>query len=219
MSSNTRLLKNTIYLYLRQLITMLVGLYTVRIVLKVLGAEDYGIYNVVGGVVASLGFLSGTMSIATQRYFSFSLGAKDDSYSVNKVFKVTLLIYLFLILIIFFISETFGFWFVNNSLVFPDERSFAVNVVYQTSILSFMLSLFASPFMASIIAHEDMDIFAYVSIAEVVLKLLCVLLLQVILFDKLIVYTLLLLCSSYPIKMKFYILHIFSTYTVYINSL
>lgn len=196
MSSSKRLLKNTVFLYLRQFITMLVGLYTVRIVLRELGTEDYGIYNVVGGVVSSLGFLSGTMAISTQRYLSFALGAKDESCKVDKVFKVTLLIYLFLILVVFLIAETLGLWFINNHLVFPEIRSFAVNIIYQTSIFSFMLSLFSSPFMASIIAHEDMGVFAYISIVEVLLKLLCVLLLQGILFDKLIVYSSLLFCSS-----------------------
>lgn len=196
MSSSKLLLKNTVFLYLRQFITMLVGLYTVRIVLRELGTEDYGIYNVVGGVVSSLGFLSGTMAISTQRYLSFALGAKDESCKVDKVFKVTLLIYLFLIFVVFLIAETLGLWFINNHLVFPEIRSFAVNIIYQTSIFSFMLSLFSSPFMASIIAHEDMDVFAYISIVEVLLKLLSVFLLQIILFDKLIVYPSLLLCSS-----------------------
>lgn len=196
MSTNKQLAKNTLYLYTRQFITMLVSLYTVRIVLQVLGAEDYGIYNVVGGVVSSLSFLSGTMAISTQRYFSFALGNKNGSCNIFNIFRVTFLIYLTIMIIVFIVAESLGLWFVNTHLVIPEDRMYAVNIIYQTSILSFLLSLFSSPFMACIIAHENMNIFAQISIIEVILKLIIVFLLQLIHFDKLIIYACLLLFCS-----------------------
>ncbi|MBO7440226.1 MAG: polysaccharide biosynthesis protein, partial [Bacteroidales bacterium] len=170
---------------------MLVSLYTVRVVLNVLGAEDYGIYNVVAGVVTMFGFLSGAMATASQRYFAFDLGKKDYEH-LRTTFSVTFQIYVLLAAIIVVLAETIGLWFVMNKLVIPPERMTAAIWIYQAAVFSFLLTLITTPYMASIIAHENMNIYAYVSIVEAVLKLAIVFVLQVLDYDKLILYALLL---------------------------
>ena len=192
-SSSKRIAKNTLMLYFRQILIMLVSLYTVRVVLATLGAEDYGIYNVVAGVVVMFGFLSGAMATASQRFFSFELG-RGDTEKLKETFSVTISIYLILILIIVALAETVGLWFVNKKLVIPNERMNAARWIYQFSIANFAVTLITAPYMASIIAHEDMNVYAYASIIEAVLKLAVVFLLKVLPYDKLTVYGLLLLC-------------------------
>lgn len=195
-SNTTRIAKNTLLLYFRQILIMLVSLYTVRVVLNVLGAEDYGIYNVVAGVVTMFGFLSGAMATASQRYFAFDLG-KEDYEHLETTFSVTFQIYILLAAIIVVLAETIGLWFVMNKLVIPPERMAAAIWIYQAAVFSFLLTLIATPYMASIIAHENMNIYAYVSIVEAVLKLGIVFLLQVLDYDKLILYALLLTLVSF----------------------
>ena len=191
MSDTRRIARNTLMLYFRQILIMAVSLYTVRVVLNVLGAEDYGIYNVVAGVVTMFGFLSGAMATASQRYFSFDLGQGNTEH-LKTTFSVTFQIYLLLALVIVLLAETVGLWFVNAKLVIPAERMTAANCIYQAAIVSFLLTLITTPYMASIIAHENMNVYAYVSIVEVALKLGIVFLLKVLAFDKLIVYGVLL---------------------------
>lgn len=174
---------------------MLVSLYTVRVVLKVLGEEDYGIYNVVAGVVTMFGFLSGAMATASQRYFAFDLG-KQDYEHLKTTFSVTFQIYVLLAVVIVVLAETVGLWFVMNKLVIPPERMTAAIWIYQAAVVSFLLTLITTPYMASIIAHENMNIYAYVSIVEAVLKLAIVFLLQVLSYDKLVLYGLLLTAVS-----------------------
>ena len=191
MSDTRRIARNTLMLYFRQILIMVVSLYTVRVVLNVLGAEDYGIYNVVAGVVTMFSFLNGAMTTASQRYFAFDLG-KNDTEHLKITFNVTFQIYIILACIIVLLAESVGIWFVCNKLVIPAERMFAAVVIYQCSILSFLFTLISTPYMASLIAHENMDVYAYVSIVEVLFKLLIVFLLKVLLYDKLIVYGILL---------------------------
>ena len=175
---------------------MLVSLYTVRVVLNVLGAEDYGIYNVVAGVVTMFSFLSGAMASASQRYFSFDLG-KGDTEHLKITFSVTLSIYLLLILVVVILAETVGLWFVNNKLVIPQERMNAAKWIYQFAVLNFVVTMITTPYMASIIAHENMDIYAYVSIVEAALKLAVVFVLKILPYDKLIVYGILLFAVGF----------------------
>lgn len=211
-SSNTkRIAKNTLMLYFRQILIMLVSLYTVRVVLNVLGAEDYGIYNVVAGVVTMFGFLSNSMATASQRYFSFDLG-KGDTEHLKTTFSVTFQIYLLLIVIVLVVAETLGLWFVNHKLVIPAERLISANIVYQAALFSFSMTLITTPYMASIIAHEKMTVYAYVSIVEVVLKLLIVFLLKILAFDKLGLYGILLAFVSFVVTgiYRFYCLKHFS---------
>lgn len=190
-TNSSLVVKNTIMLYFRQILIMLVSLYTVRVVLNVLGAEDYGIYNVVAGVVTMFGFISGAMATASQRYFSFDLG-KNDIEHLKITFNVTFQIYIILALIIITLAETLGVWFVNHWLVIPLERMTAANWIFQAAIVSFLLTLITTPYMACIIAHENMNVYAYVSIIETGLKLGIVFLLKVLPYDKLAVYGLLL---------------------------
>lgn len=191
-SSSKRIAKNTLMLYFRQILIMLVSLYTVRVILNTLGAVDYGIYNVVAGVVTMFSFLSGAMAAASQRYFAFEMG-RGNKEGLRKVFCITFTIYILLALIIFLLAETIGLWFVNHKLVIPEERIVAARWIYQFAVLSFMVSLLTTPYMAAIIAHENMKIYAYMSVVDAVLKLGIVYILQILPYDKLIVYGALLL--------------------------
>lgn len=188
--NNKRIAKNTLFLYFRQLITMAVSLYTVRVILDVLGAEDYGIYNVVGGVVALFSFLSGTMASATQRFLSFEMG-KGENGSLIKVFSVSMYTYFLMVGVILLLSETVGLWFVNNHLTIPENRLIAANFVYQSSILSFVVTLLCIPHNASIIAMERMNVFAYSSLADAGLKLAIAWCLPLVQADHLIIYAIL----------------------------
>ncbi|HFZ0415397.1 TPA: lipopolysaccharide biosynthesis protein [Escherichia coli] len=168
-SNNRRIFKNTLFLYFRMLLTLGVTLYTSRVVLNNLGVEDFGIYNVVGGVVTMMAFLSGAMSSATQRFLSFELGKKDTE-QLHNVFKMSINIHWLIIFIVVLIAETLGLWFVKTQLVIPSERLVAANWVYQCAIISFCCSVLAVPYNAAIIAHEKMSAFAYISIVDVLLK-------------------------------------------------
>lgn len=172
------------------ILVMGVSLYTSRIVLRELGISDYGIYSLVGGFISLFGFLNTAMSSATQRYLTFDLGKKDYAH-LQKTFSATLTIHVGIALIVLFFSETIGLWYVNNKMIFPPERTFAVNVVYQFSIAASLMGIIQVPYNALIIANERMNIFAYISIVEVVLKLVIVFMLVFFGNDKLIVYSIL----------------------------
>lgn len=193
--TNSKIMKNTLMLYTRHILIVFVSLYTVRVVLNVLGVEDYGVYYVVAGIVAFFSFLQGTMASATQRFFSFALGAKEEN-KLEQTFSMNLLVYIFIALLAFILLETVGLWFVNEHLNIPPDRVEAAKWVYQVSIFTFIATIIATPFMAIIIAHEDMHYYAYISIVEVVIKLLVVLILPFIAFDKLIVYAILMFIST-----------------------
>lgn len=190
MSNTTRIAKNTLLLYFRQILIMLVSLYTVRVVLNALGAEDYGLYNVVAGVVTMFGFISAAMSTASQRFFSFDLG-KNDNEHLKITFSLTVTIYFIMAILVVVVAETLGLWFVLKKLTVPADRVVAARWIYQFSIISFFFTIMTAPFMADIIAHEDMNIYAYVSIVEVALKLLVAYLIKIYSADKLIFYGLL----------------------------
>ena len=192
-SNNKRIAKNTLMLYIRMLITMIVGLFTSRVVLQALGVEDYGIYNVVGGVVSMFSLLSGSLSAAIGRFITFELG-RNDIEKLRKVFSSAVTIQILLALIITVFAETIGLWFLNNKLVIPEERMFAAHWVYQLSILTFVISLISVPYNAAIIAHERMSAFAYMSIFDVFSKLLIAYSIFYTSFDKLIFYSI--LCAA-----------------------
>ncbi|WP_282124745.1 oligosaccharide flippase family protein [Algibacter mikhailovii] len=194
-SSNKVILKNTLMLYFRQVLTVVVSLYTVRIVLDVLGVEDYGIYTVVAGLVTMFTFLKATMSSATQRFFSYALG-ENDLQKLKKIFSVNLIIYLLIGVISLVLLEILGLWFVNEKLNIPAERFDAAVMIYHLSVYTFFFTIFSTPFTSAIIAHEDMQIYAYLSIVEVLFKLLIVFLLSYLDGDKLVLYGALLLIVS-----------------------
>lgn len=184
---NKRIAKNTILLYVRTLFSQLLGLYTSRKVLEILGVSDYGVYNVVGGVVTMLTFLNGSMAVATSRFLTIELG-RNNMKAYNKIFSMSVNIHLFLAIIVFIVAETVGLWFVNTYLNIPMERMAAANWVYQTSLVAIMLSIIQTPYSASITAHEHMNIYAYVGMMESVLKLSAVFLLLAISYDRLVFY-------------------------------
>lgn len=199
-TSNKTIAKNTMFLYFRMALTMAVALYTSRIVLDVLGASDYGLYNVVGGVVAMMGFLNGSISAGTSRFITYELG-KGDHDKLNSVFNVCLVSHGMIALIVFVLAETIGLWFVNTQMVFEADRTLAVNVVFQASIFTAMLQFVQMPFTADIIAHEKMNIYAYVSILDVLLKLSMVFVLQTLNnVDSLIIYALMLFAIQIAIN-------------------
>lgn len=191
--NNKRIAKNTLLLYARMLFLMVISLYTSRVVLNTLGVEDYGINNVVSGFIGMLGFLSGSLGAASSRFITYDLGIGDMS-TMKRTFGNIVTIHLLLAVIILIFGETIGLWFVLNKLQIPENRMTAAIWVYQFSIFSFMLSIVSVPYNATIIAHERMKAFAYISIVDAILKLLIVYLLVVIPYDKLIIYAILFFC-------------------------
>lgn len=196
-----RIAKNTLMLYVRMLFSMLVSLYTSRVVLNTLGVEDYGIYNVVGGLVAMFSLVSNSLSASVSRFLTFELG-RGDMERLKETFSTSLLIHLFLALIVCLLAESVGVWFLNTQMTIPAERLYAANWVFQASVLSFMFGLSSVPYNASITSHERMSTFAYIGILDVVLRLLIVLFIAYtpFHFDKLIVYSLLLVAVSMSLQ-------------------
>lgn len=192
MSDKGRIARNTIMLYIRMAITLLVGLYTTRVVLRTLGVEDYGIYNVVGGVVTICSFISNALSTTSQRFFSYEIG-RGNNGRLKLVFSASFAIYFVFCIIILFLAETIGLWFVINKLNFPNDRLCAVLIVYQFSVASFIFLILRIPYNSLIIAEEKMDFFAWISIIETLLKLVVVYMLLLVSYDKLIAYSSLML--------------------------
>lgn len=199
-NNNKRIAKNTLLLYFRMLFMMAVSLFTSRVVLNTLGVEDYGINNVVGGVVAMFSVLSGSMSSSISRFITFELG-KGDKKRLKTVFSTGINIQLGMSLIILLVAEAAGVWFLNYKMNIPEERMYAANWVFQCSILTFILGLLSVPYNAAIIAHEKMSAFAYISIIEVTLKLIIVYLLTISPYDRLITYSILFMLVGVLIRL------------------
>lgn len=185
--NNKRIAKNTMYLYMRMFVILIVSLFTSRVILQVLGASDYGTYNIIGGVVVLFSFINGALTAATQRYLNFYIGRKDMQ-KTHDVFCMSMNIYIILSGIFLVLAETVGLWFVNTQLNIPNGRMIAANWIYQFTVFSFMLNLTRIPYNASLIAYEKMDFYAYLSLLDVILKLGIVYLLYISPIDKLIAY-------------------------------
>lgn len=198
--NNKRIAKNTLFLYFRMMFIILVSLYTSRVILKTLGVEDYGIYNVVGGFVSMFGFLNTAMSATTQRYITYSLGTENTA-QLNKVFSNCVMTHILIALIVLLFAESVGLWFLFNKMIIPESRMTAAFVVFQCSVVSTVVLILSVPYNADIIAHEKMSAFAYISIVEVTLKLLIVFLLKFSGIDKLIFYGILLLIVQCSIRL------------------
>lgn len=198
-SNYNRIAVNTVMLYFRMLLIMLVSLYIVRILLAALGQEDYGLYNVIGGIVVMFSFLTHVLSSASQRFFAYDIG-QGNYNQLSKTYSTIILLFVLVIAVIILLAETIGLWFLHNKMTIPPERMTAANWVYQFSILSFCWKVFTSPYQAIIIAHEKMNIYAYVGVAEVFLQLILVLVLQNVEQDKLIVYSLLMFLIVFVIN-------------------
>lgn len=198
-SNNQRIAKNTLMLYIRMLFTMGVSLFTSRVILQSLGVEDYGVYSVVGGIIAMFSFINGGMVSATQRFLTFEIG-KGNMLQLKKVFSTSLQIHAIIALIIVLLGETVGLWFLYEKLVIPESRMTAAFWVYQCSIVASVVSIMSVPYNADIIAHEKMSAFAYISVLEVVLKLAIVYALYITPWDKLISYAVLILSVQLLIR-------------------
>lgn len=202
MSDNKRIAKNTLFLYFRMILIMGVTLYTSRVVLDKLGVDDYGLYNVVGGVVGMLSFINGTLSIGTMRFLTTELGRKDAD-RLLKTFNTAFFTHLGLSLILALLLETVGLWFVYNKLVIPTERLDATLIAYHISIATSIISITQVPYTSLIMAHEQMGIYAYISIFEAIAKLAVVYLLSISNFDKLVVYAILIALVQVVVAMLY----------------
>lgn len=192
--NNKRIFKNTILLYTRMLITMAIGFYTSRVVLDVLGVIDYGIYNVVGGIVAMLATLYGPMASATQRCLTFSLG-KGDEIHTQKVFKTSITSQTIIAIILFIAIETIGIWYLKTHAIIPSNRMDIAFWVFQISTATMFLTILNVPFQGAIIAHEKMGVFAAFTISDVTMKLIICYALYNTTIDKLLLYALLLFAT------------------------
>ncbi|MCQ2049480.1 MAG: lipopolysaccharide biosynthesis protein [Candidatus Saccharibacteria bacterium] len=200
--NNKRIAKNTLLLYFRMLLTMCVSLYTSRVVLQALGVEDFGIYNVVGGVVSMFTILSGSLSAAISRFLTFELGKKETD-KLKRIFSSAVTIQLLLAAIVIVVAEIVGLWFLNNKMVIPVERLYAANWVLQMSILTFCINLISVPYNAAIIAHERMSAFAYVSVLEAFGKLGIAWAIVYSTWDKLILYAILMSLIALIIRLVY----------------
>lgn len=197
--NNKRIAKNTLLLYLRMLLLLCISLYTSRVVLHALGTSDYGIYNVVGGVVAMFSFLNASMAGSTQRFLNFDL-ASGDKEKQNLTFCTSMNIHIAIAVTVTILCETIGLWFLNEKMVFPAVRMEAANFVFQCSVLAMIISFISVPYTAVIISHEKMGAFAYISLLEAALKLAISIMISCSTFDRLKLYSLLLLLVSIIIR-------------------
>lgn len=195
-NNSKRIAKNTVFLYSRMIITTVIALFTVRIILKVLGDEDYGIYNAVGGVILSMTFISRVLALASQRFFSISIG-KNDLDGLRKNLGSLLFVYGLLSLLIIIITETAGLWFLNTHMTIPAERLSQANISFQLSLAAFIITILASPYQSLVISFEKMQIFAYTSVIDAILKLAIVFLLLIdFAIDHLVFYSILMLACT-----------------------
>lgn len=193
-NSNKRIAKNTLFLYIRLVFTLFIGLYASRLILDTLGVVDYGIYNIVGGVVATLSFLHSSLSGATTRFINIHMN--DNPVKLNIIFNTAKTMHILLAIIVFIFAETLGLWFVYNKLNIPDARFSVALVVYQISVISVLVSIIQVPYDATIIAHERMNVYAVFSILQAILNLAAIIVLEYLPYDKLLSYSCLILIIS-----------------------
>lgn len=199
-SDNKRIAKNTIFLYIRMMVVMLVSLYTSRVILDTLGASDYGIYNVVGGIVTIVSFLNSALGGSTSRFLTFALGEKNLNKQ-KSTFGACLNLHIGVALLVLILGETIGLWFFYEKMVIPDDRMVAAFWVYQFSILTTMVSFTQVPYNASLIAHEEMSIYAYVGLYEALSRLVIAYVITISPIDNLIFYGLLLLINTVAVQL------------------
>lgn len=193
-----KLIRNSFFLYVRMIFVLVINLYATRLLLKYLGIEDFGLYNVVGSIVLFVGFLRQALTTATSRYLTFSIG-KQDKKKLNEVYSMAINSHLILSIVLVFFLEIVGVYFLNNHLVIPSERIAAANWIFQFSIITFALSVIQTPFNSNIIAHERMDAYAFIGIAEILFKLIVVVSLAYCAFDRLVFYGSMLMVSAISI--------------------
>lgn len=194
-SSNKRIAQNTLVLYLRMFMTMVIGLYTSRVIIQTLGVEDYGIYNAVAGFISMFGFFNVSMAGATQRFLNYAMGEGNSKQLLN-IFRISYTVHTILAFVILLLCLSVGLWFLYNKMVIPEPRFNTAVILYFLSVLSFFVTIIFSPCSAVILAHEKMSFYAYISILDIILKLLIVYLLLIFDSDKLLVYSVLLFVST-----------------------
>lgn len=216
-SDNKRIAKNTIYLYIRMFFALIINLYTSRIVLRTLGVEDYGVYNVVAGFVSLFGFLNATLSSSVQRFYNYEETHRGKDGFVN-VYVTSLIIHAVIAFLLLVLLETVGLWYVNNIMIVPDSRLFAANILFQATSISMILMIIQISYLGAVMAKEHMDVYAIVSIVDIVLKLIIAVAISLAECDKLILYGILLsavsvvdlsiyiiYCTKHFPEMKFYL--------------
>ena len=204
MADVERIAKNTIFMYIRMFIIMGVTIYTSRVVLDKLGVDDYGLFNAVAGVVGMLTFLNNTLAKGTSRFLTFELGNNNEE-RLKTTFSTAFYAHMLLMVLVVIVLETVGLWFLNHKLVIPEDRMYAAQWVYQISILTMCVGVIQVPYTSSIIAHEDMGLYAYLGILEAVGKLAIVYVLSISDIDKLILYSILLLLMQSIIFGVYYV--------------
>lgn len=204
-SGTKTIAKNSTFLYIRMILLMIVSFISVRIVLKSLGVEDYGVYSAVGGLVVSFSFLSQTLVSASQRFFSIDLGCNDES-AINSTYNAILFSYIVLSLLLLLLLETVGLWFLKTKMIIPADRMSAAVVLYQFSIFSFLFTMLTNPYNALLIAHEYMKPYMYISILEAFLKLSAAVILSISCVDRLKLYGVLLFATSFIVFIIYYFL-------------
>ena len=197
--NNRRIAKNTLMLYFRMMISMIVSLYTTRVILTSLGMEDFGIYNAVGGFVATLALFSSALAVSISRYITYALG-KGNLDEQKKIFSTSIFIQIIVVLIVLIAAETVGLWFLNAKMVIPDNRIFAANCIYQFSVATFIITVIGIPYVAAITAHEKMSVYAIVALIDTFVKLIIAFTIGISPIDDLIWYGLLLMISSLLIQ-------------------
>lgn len=194
-SSNKKIARNTLYLYVRMLLIMGVTLYTSRVILQILGATDYGIYNVVGGIVTMLSFLNSSLGASTSRFLTYELGLGNIE-KLKQTFSASLNMHIFMALLVLILGETIGLWFFYEKLVIPTDRVDAAFWVYQFSIVSTMFTFTQVPYSSSLISHENMSVYALVGLYEAISQLLIVYFLLISPIDKLVFFALLIMLNK-----------------------
>lgn len=203
-ANNQRIARNSIFLYGRMVIILFVSIYCTRLVLNALGVIDYGIYNVVCGFTSMFGFLTTSLSNGIQRFLNYELGTNGEN-AANRVFNTAILIQLLILIITLVSLETFGIWYINNKMIIPTERLFAANIIFQFSVISLSLVIIQVPFSAAVMAHEDMDYYAVVSLVDAGLKLILLLFLKNASYDRLILYGIITLLITITTFLLYYI--------------
>lgn len=209
-ANSKRIARNTLFLYVRMVVLMFISIFTSRVLLEKLGIDDFGVYNVVGGITGLFAFFSSSLTNASQRFLSFELG-RNDLKKANIVFNQHLILYLLIIGVVLLFAETLGLWFVYTKLVIPPDRLFAAVCVYHFTVASLCITLLGIVFNSCIVAHEAMDVFSFLGIIQGGAKLGIVYLLTVTSMDKLIVYSFLMLMVTLMIQ-AFYMLYCFKRY-------
>ena len=184
---NKRIVRNALFLYVRMAFVLLVSLYTTRVVLRVLGVNDFGVFNVVCGFVSMFGFLNTSLSNAIQRFYNYEIG-RSGKESVSKVYSCAIIIQVLLVIVVAVLLETFGLWYINNKLVVDATRLVAANWIFQFAVVQMIFIILSVPYSAAVLAYEKMDYYAIVSVLDVILKLIIVIALQYVSADKLIFY-------------------------------